>query len=105
MEAFMRRLIAVEHLTLDGVMQAPARPDEDVRGGFVHGGWAAPFADASLMTFMRRDGGSGGEGGMLFGRRTYEDFFKLWPGRTDNPYTEVLNRQRKYVVSRTLQAP
>jgi dihydrofolate reductase len=42
---------------------------------------------------------------LLFGRRTYADFFAVWPGRTDNPFTEVLDRSRKYVCSRTLQEP
>jgi len=46
-----------------------------------------------------------GEGALLFGRRTYEDFFAVWPNRTDNPYTEVLNREQKYVASRSLQEP
>src|SRR5258708_3637822 len=63
------------------------------RGGFTHGGWAVPYGDAVLMAFMTRD--MGGGGALLFGRRTYEDFFKVWPGRTDNPFTAVLNRQRK----------
>jgi hypothetical protein len=38
----MRRVVVTNNLTLDGVMQAPARPGEDVRGGFGHGGWARP---------------------------------------------------------------
>jgi dihydrofolate reductase len=42
---------------------------------------------------------------LLFGRRTYEDFFSFWPNQTDNPYTEVLDNTRKYVASRTLKEP
>lgn len=41
----MGRITAVENLSLDGVMQAPGRADEDERGGFAHGGWAVPFND------------------------------------------------------------
>jgi hypothetical protein len=41
----MSRIVVFESLTLDGVMQAPGRADEDPRGGFQHGGWAAPYAD------------------------------------------------------------
>jgi len=90
-------------LTLDGVMQAPGRPDEDVRGGFEHGGWAIPYADSVMAATA---GGSMiGTDGILLGRRTYEDFFSVWPKRTDNPYTEVLNNTQKYVVSRTLEEP
>lgn len=44
-------------------------------------------------------------GALLFGRRTYQDFFSVWPNRTDNPFTEVLNNTRKYVASRTLEEP
>ena len=44
-------------------------------------------------------------GGLLFGRRTYEDFYSVWPNRKDNPFTEVLNNTLKYVASRTLKEP
>ena len=42
----------IESLTLDGVMQAPGRPDEDTRGGFEHGGWAIPYADEVMGRAM-----------------------------------------------------
>ena len=44
-------------------------------------------------------------GGLLFGRRTYEDFYQVWPNQTDNPFTEVLNNTQKYVASTTLKEP
>lgn len=99
----MTRIVAFESVTLDGVMQAPGRPDEDRRGGFEHGGWAAPYSDPDL-------GKAAGEsmaetGGLLLGRRTYEDFYSFWPKQKDNPYTEILNKARKYVVSSTLKEP
>src|SRR5207248_3894064 len=87
----------------DGVMQAPARPDEDERGGFQHGGWAGPYNDSVMANEMAK--GMAKEGALLLGRRTYEDFFKVWPGRTDNPYSEVLDNTRKYVASTTLKEP
>jgi dihydrofolate reductase len=90
-------------VTLDGVIQAPARPDEDVRGGFEHGGWAVPYADEAMGKVAGE--GMAKPGSLLLGRRTYEDFFNVWPNRTDNPYTEVLNNRTKYVASRTLQEP
>jgi hypothetical protein len=68
----VRKLIVNNSVTLDGVMQAPGRPDEDRRGGFRHGGWAVPYADP-VMAEAAAEGMSGG-GAMLFGRRTYEDF-------------------------------
>ena len=86
-------------VSLDGVMQAPGRPDEDTRGGFSRGGWATPYADPVMWE------GMGGAGSLLFGRRTYEDFSSFWPKRTDNPFTPVLNASPKYVVSTTLEEP
>ena len=97
------RVVVVENVTLDGVMQAPARPDEDPSDGFAHGGWAVGYGDAVMAEQMGRR--MAREGAMLLGRRTYEDFYSVWPKRTDNPYTEVLNRTQKYVASRTLTEP
>jgi dihydrofolate reductase len=94
------KVVAFTNVTLDGVMQAPGRPDEDTRGGFAHGGWATPYAA------MAQAGGSMGmSGGLLLGRRTYLDFYGVWPQRKDNPYTTVLNNTRKYVASTTLEEP
>jgi dihydrofolate reductase len=99
----MPRIVAVESLTLDGVMQAPGRKDEDTRGGFEHGGWAGPYFDPVLMKEMGEGMAQGGP--MLFGRRTYEDFHKVWPARKDNPFSKVLDEGQKYVASRTLREP
>ena len=99
----MRKLIAVENVSLDGVMQAPGRPDEDLRGGFEHGGWAEPYPDAVMGQAMAQ--GMANAGAMLFGRRTFIDFFNVWPKRTNNPYTEVLNNGQKYVASTSLSNP
>lgn len=99
----MSKIVVFNNVTLDGVMQAPGRPDEDTRGGFSHGGWALPYADPAV-------GKAAGEsmattGSLLFGRRTYEDFYKVWPNRTDNPFTEVLNNTPKYIASTKLKEP
>ena len=99
----MRKIVATISLTLDGVMQGPGRPDEDRRGGFEHGGWAAPYRDHVMMEAMGK--GMADAGPLLFGRRTYEDFFKVWHGRTDNPFSPILDRSQKYVASRTLRDP
>lgn len=99
----MRKLIVTTSLTLDGVMQAPGRTDEDPRGGFAQGGWALPYNDAVMMQAMGEGMSQGGD--LLFGRRTYQDFFAVWPGRKNNPFTAVLDAARKYVASRTLQEP
>jgi len=99
----MRKVVVNVNLTLDGVMQAPGRPDEDSRGGFAHGGWAVPYFDPVMAA--RAAEGMAQAPDLLFGRRTYEDFYTVWPNRTDNPFTEVLNNSRKYVASTTLKGP
>jgi dihydrofolate reductase len=96
----MARIVANVNVTLDGVMQAPGRPDEDSRDGFEYGGWATRYFDPVMA-------GNAAQGiarapALLFGRRTYEDFYSVWPHRTGNPFTEVLNNSTKYVVSTTL---
>jgi dihydrofolate reductase len=99
----MSKVIVSVSLTLDGVMQAPGRPDEDTRGGFKYGGWALPYFDPIMAS-------AAGEGmarmpALLFGRRTYEDFYSVWPKRSDNPFTDVLNNSQKNVASTTLKEP
>ena len=97
----MSKIVVFVSLTLDGVMQAPGRPDEDRRDGFEHGGWAAPYA-----TMEAAEESAAYTGALLLGRRTYEDFYTVWPNRTDNnPFTEVLNNTQKYVASTTLEEP
>ena len=99
----MGRVVVFMSLTLDGVMQSPGRPDEDTRGGFEHGGWGVRYADSVSGSMVGRY--SDTTEGLLLGRRTYEDFFQVWPKRTDNPFTEALNNAQKYVASRTLSEP
>lgn len=99
----MRKIIVTNNVTLDGVMQAPGAKDEDTRGGFTHGGWALPYNDEVKGKAMGE--GMAGGGDMLFGRWTYENLFKAWHGRTDNPFTKVLDDAKKYVVSNTLEEP
>jgi dihydrofolate reductase len=99
----MRKLVVVEFLSLDGVMQAPGDPNEDTEGGFQHGGWQRPYFDDVL-------GSSSAEGmaatdAYLFGRKTYEIMASFWPNAPkDDPYAGHLNNTRKYVASTTLQS-
>jgi dihydrofolate reductase len=99
----VRKIVVINHMTLDGVMQAPGSPDEDRRDGFEHGGWAVPNNDEVMGRVMGEGMAEGGP--LLLGRRTYEAFYAYWPKQTDNPYTEVLNRVQKYVASTTLTEP
>ena len=99
----MRKLMVLEMVTLDGVMQAPGGREEDTRGGFTHGGWSAPYNDAVKMQVMGEGMSRGAD--LLFGRWTYEKMYNVWHGRTDNPFTAVFERSQKYVASRTLTEP
>ena len=97
----MSTLEVVNHVTLDGVMQAPAGPDEDRRGGFEHGGWATPYFDEVQGEYMgaRMRGGSGK---LLLGRWTYEKFEDAWQKQPeDDPIRRRLEASTKYVVSRS----
>jgi dihydrofolate reductase len=104
----MSKVVVFENVTLDGVMQAPGRPDEDRRGGFQHGGWAdvqtrTPDADPVLASVVAES--MANTGALLLGQRTYQDFYSFWPHQADNPFTEVLDNTLKYVASTTLTEP
>lgn len=98
----MRKLIVIEFVTLDGVMQGLGSPDEDREGGFEHGGWSAPFFDDV-------QGAAAVEGlksttAYLFGRKTYEKMNAFWPNQpNENPMAAHLNATPKYVATRTLR--
>lgn len=100
----MRRISVVESISLDGVMQAPAMPEEDTRGGFTRGGWANAYADQVMIDYMTA--GAGAEGCLLLGRTTYQTMSATWPHMPeDNPFTGWINAMPKYVASTTLTAP
>ena len=96
----MSKVIVFTNLTLDGVIQAPGRPDEDLRGGFEHGGWATPYA-----AIAQAGESMANIGALLLGRRTYEDFYAVWPKRKDSPFSAMLDNMQKYVASTTLSEP
>ncbi|MFI5910166.1 dihydrofolate reductase family protein [Dactylosporangium sp. NPDC051541] len=101
----MRKLIANEWMTLDGVVQAPSYPDEDTSGAFRHGGWHARYFDELSMNWVIEN--VRGAGGYLLGRGTYEIFAAHWPTAPQDQQVlaEPLNRLPKYVVSTTLEEP
>lgn len=103
----MGRIVVMNHVTLDGVMQAPGRADEDTRGGFAHGGWGSRSAspgDAAARAMGERMAAGGGLKGWLLGRRTYEDLLATWNAR-GGPFKDGLNNTPKYVASTTLSEP
>ena len=92
----MRKLIVIEFITLDGVMQAPGGPDEDTSGGFKYGGWMYPYGDdfsgeviTQQMSLKRSE--------LLLGRKTYEIFARYWPHHADG--WPGINQVKKYVAS------
>ncbi len=93
----MRKIVALEHITLDGVIQAPGGPDEDTSGGFAHGGWIAPYSDAILGTALRRQMNSAFD--LLLGRKTYDIWAPYWPHHDD--IWSGANAATKYVASNT----
>ena len=101
----MRKVIANEFMSLDGVVQAPGGPDEDTSGGFEHGGWHMQYTDDRTGEVVRKYIAEAG--GFLLGRRTYEIFAAYWPNASDElqVIAEPLNTKPKYVVSTTLAEP
>ena len=100
----MGKLVVVEFLTLDGVMQAPGDPNEDRGGGFDRGGWQLDYVDDALGNAIM--GGLSSAGGLLLGRRTYEIFAAHWPKQPpEDPLAGTFNELPKWVVSTTLHEP
>jgi dihydrofolate reductase len=101
----MRKVIACEWMSLDGVVQSPAYADEDPSGGFQHGGWHLRYFDDASMKWVVENVQQAG--GFLLGRRTYDQFAAYWPKATaEEPALAVpLNTRPKYVASRTTDGP
>lgn len=104
-----RTLLVIEVVSVDGVMQAPGRSDEDDRDGFSKGGWASaafaadPEAAGAQQAFMAD---AADPSVMLFGRRSYIDLLHQWLEVADeNPFADSFRKQQKYVVSNTLTEP
>jgi len=96
----MRKLVVNTFLTLDGVMQAPGGPNEDVDGDFEFGGWSVNYWDDKMGEIM--DGFMGKPFDIVLGRKTYEIFAGYWPHQEEGP-AKPLNDATKHVASRTLK--
>ena len=93
----MRKLIVLEHISLDGVIQAPGGPEEDTSGGFAYGGWIAAFSDEILGTALRKRMNTPFD--LLVGRKTFEIWEPYWPKHSDA--WPGVNTATKYVASNT----
>ncbi len=96
----MRKVIVLEHISLDGVIQAPGGPDEDTSGGFAYGGWIAPFSDEILGAALRKQMNLPFD--LLLGRKTFEIWAPYWPQHAD--IWHGVNPATKYVASNTMTA-
>ncbi|MCE7986479.1 MAG: dihydrofolate reductase [Caldilinea sp. CFX5] len=96
----MRKVIVLEHLSLDGVIQAPGGPDEDTSGGFAYGGWIAPYGDEIVGTALRKQMNLPFD--LLLGRKTFEIWEPYWPHHGD--VWPNVNTATKYVASNTMTA-
>ena len=94
----MRKVMVLEHISLDGVIQAPGGPDEDTSGGFAHGGWIASYSDEVLGTALRRQMNMPFD--LLLGRKTFEIWAPYWPQHGD--IWPGVNTATKYVASNTM---
>jgi dihydrofolate reductase len=95
------RIVIIEFMSLDGVVQAPGGPEEDTDGGFANGGWSMPYFDEKSMGAAIDEVMQSTEA-LLFGRRTWQTMAAAWPDRAGDPFADRMNEIPKYVASRTL---
>lgn len=94
----MRKVIVLEFVTLDGVIQAGGGPEEDTSGGFAYGGWQVPYSDNVLGTVMNKQMNLPFD--LLLGRKTFEIWARYWPQHAD--IWPGVNPATKYVASNTM---
>jgi dihydrofolate reductase len=93
----MRKIIVLEHISMDGIIQAPGGPEEDPSNGFAYGGWAGPYADKIVGTALRKQMNSSFD--LLLGRKTFDIWEPFWPKHADE--WPAVNTVTKYVASNT----
>lgn len=96
----MRKIIVLEHISLDGVIQGPGGPEEDTSGGFTHGGWIIPYADPMVSAALREQMSLPFD--LLLGRKTFEIWADYWPHHAD--VWPGVNRATKYVASNMMSS-
>jgi len=88
----MRKVVAAEFLSLDGVMESPDK-------------WHFPYFNKEMGQAVEE--GFAAADAMLMGRVNYEEWAAFWPGQDsqENPMAAQMNSMQKYVVSTTLEEP
>ncbi|MBZ5658539.1 MAG: dihydrofolate reductase family protein [Acidobacteriia bacterium] len=94
----MRKIIVLEHISLDGVIQAPGGPEEDTSDGFAYGGWSAPYSDDVIGTALRKMMNTPFD--LLLGRKTFNIWAAFWPQHAD--VWPGVNTATKFVASNTM---
>ena len=94
----MRKVIVLEHISIDGVIHAPGGPEEDPSNGFAYGGWAGPYSDEIVGTALRKQMNSPFD--LLLGRKTFDIWASYWPKHADE--WPGASTATKYVASNTL---
>jgi dihydrofolate reductase len=94
----MRKLMVLEHISMDGVIQSPGAPEEDTSGGFEHGGWIAPYSDEVIGTALRKQMNMPFD--LLLGRKTFDIWASFWPQHADE--WPGVNTATKYVASNSM---
>ena len=93
----MRKIIVLEHISIDGVIQAPGGPEEDTSGGFAYGGWISPYSDKIIGTLLRRQMNLPFD--LLLGRKTFDIWEPFWPQHAEE--WPGVNTATKYIASNT----
>jgi dihydrofolate reductase len=98
----MRKLVVAEFVSLDGVMQAPGGAEEDTDGGFAHGGWTMPYWHDDMGATLFDEINQADT--LLLGRKTWQTHAEAFEPAAGDPFADVLNSLKKYVVSTTLKS-
>lgn len=93
----MKKVIVLEHISIDGVIQAPGGPEEDTSGSFAYGGWISSYSDEILGTALRKQMNAPFD--LLLGRKTFEIWEPYWPNHAD--VWPGASTATKYVASNT----
>ena len=94
----MRKVIVLEFVTLDGVIQAGGGPEEDTSGGFAYGERQAPYSYDMIEAVMNRQMNMPFD--LLLGRKTFDIWAPYWPQHADE--WSGVNPATKYVASNTM---